>query len=294
VSAAAGLRRARADLALIGAGATLLYAPLAPELVRDWSRSGDFSHGFFVPVVSAWILWTRRERLAALPLRPFAPGLALLVAAVAQYLLGVAAAEFYLQRSSAVLFLGGAVLFLLGPHAARECAFPIAFLLFAVPPPSLVTGWVAFPLQLQASRFTEVILDAAGIPVVRAGNVIHLEHVSLEVARACSGLRSLVALLALGAILAEGSQLPTGGGPRSAVLRGLLFLATIPVAVAVNSARVAGTAVFAAHGAVVAGSGWAHELVGLAMFAVSAGLLLAWRSVLRWLESSWRGFAPRS
>jgi exosortase len=282
------------DVALLGAGLVLVWAPLAPELVRDWWSSGDFSHGFFVPLVSAWIVWTRREKIAAAPIRPFLPGLVLLVFAAAQYLLGVAAAEFYLQRTSAVVFLGGGVLFLLGPRIAAECAFAVAFLLFAIPPPNMVMNWIAFPLQLQASRFTEVILDVVGIEAVRSGNVIHLEQVSLEVARACSGLRSLVTLSALGAILAEGSLLPARGGPRSVALRALVFLAVFPVAVAVNSVRVAATAVFAANGGVVLASGWAHELVGLLMFLVSMALLLTWRSMLRWAESSWRASPPRS
>jgi exosortase len=288
------LRGTRPDLALIAVGLVLLYAPLAPELVRDWSRSGDFSHGFFVPAVSAWMLWVRREKLARAPVRPYAPGLVLLAVAMAQYLLGVAAAEFYLQRTSAVVFLGGAVLTLFGPAVARECWFPVAFLLFAIPPPSLVMNSIAFPLQLQASRFTEVILKALGIDVVRSGNVIHLETVSLEVARACSGLRSLVTLSALGAILAEGSLLPPGGAPRSVVARALLFLGVFPVAVAVNSVRVSVTAILAAKAGIVLASGWAHELAGLLMFVLSMSLLLAWRSVLRWVESSWRARPPRS
>jgi exosortase len=285
---APSLRGGRLDLALIGVGLTVLYAPLAPELVRDWSSSGDFSHGFFVPLVSAWMLWTRREKLSTAPVRSYAPGVLLVVFAMIQFLLGVAAAEFYLQRTSAVVFLGGTVLFLLGPQVARECAFPIAFLLFAIPPPNLVMNWIAFPLQLQASRFTEMILHAVGIAVVRSGNVIHLDTVSLEVARACSGLRSLVTLLALGAILAEGSLLPSGRGPRSRLLRAVLFLAVIPVAVAVNSVRVAATAIFAAKGGVVLASGWAHELAGLVMFVLSMALLLVCRSLLQRVESSWR------
>jgi exosortase len=294
VNGARALRGTATDLVLLGAGLAAVYAPLAPELVRDWWSSGDFSHGFFVPVVSIWILWTRRERLAATPIRPYPPGLALLGIAAAQYLLGVAAAEFYLQRTSAVLFLGGGVLFLFGPRMAAECAFAVAFLLFAIPPPNLVMNWIAFPLQLQASRFTEVILDVAGIEAVRSGNVIHLQHVSLEVARACSGLRSLVTLSALGAILAEGSLLPAGRGPRSVLGRVLVFAAVFPVAVAVNSVRVAATAVLAAKGVVVATSGWGHELTGLIMFLVSMGLLLGWRSVLQWAESSWRASSRRS
>lgn len=294
MSGVAAPRRTAVDVALIGVGFAALYAPLARGLVADWSGSGDFSHGFFVPLVSAWLLWARRDELRAAPARPFWPGALLLGLAVLQFWVGVAASEFYLQRSSAVVFLGGWILLLFGPRVARLCLFPVVFLLFAIPPPMLVLNWIAFPLQLQASRFTETLLGIVGIPVERSGNVIHLQTISLEVAQACSGLRSLVTLLALGAVLAEGSLLPGPRRPRSLLARVLLFVAVIPVAVIVNSLRVAGTAVLAAKGAVLAASGWIHELTGLVMFAVSLALLLLWRSLLRWLESSWPGSRPAS
>lgn len=287
-------RRLGADYALIAAAFLALYTPLVPELVRDWTSSGDFSHGFAVPFVSAWLLYVRRDRIRRTEMRPWLPGALLLAAAVAQYLVGVAAVEFFLQRTSAVVFLAGCVLLLFGPGVARECAFPIGFLLFAIPPPTLVMNWVAFPLQLQASHVAEVLVRAVGIEVARTGNVIHLDGISLEVARACSGLRSLVTLLALGAIVAEGSLLPARGGPRSPWLRALVFLAVIPVAIAVNSLRVALTAILAATVGVVLVSGWAHEATGLVMFAGSLAILLAWRRVLRWAESSRRDSPPVS
>lgn len=287
-------RRLGVDAALVLAGLAAIYAPLAPELVRDWMRSGDFSHGFVVPFVSAWLLWVRRDALRGETVRPWLPGALLLLAGAVQYLAGVAAVEFFLQRTSAVVMLGGCILLLFGPGVARHCVFPVAFLAFAIPPPTLVMNWIAFPLQLQASRVTEVLVAAVGIEVARTGNVIHLDGISLEVARACSGLRSLVTLLALGAILAEGSLLPGRGGPRGAWLRVLVFLGVIPVAVAVNSLRVALTAVLAATAGVVLVSGWAHEAAGLLMFVVSMGLLLAWRRLLRWVESSLRASSPAS
>ena len=191
----------RIDVVLMIVAFAVAFGPLMPALVTDWSESGDFSHGFFVPFISLWLLWNKREEFANVQTQVFWPGFALLALSVAQYLVGVAASEYYLQRTSSVMFIGGWILLMFGPQVARLCFFPVLFLLFAVPPPNLVMNAVAFPLQLQASQVTEWMLGVAGIPVVRAGNVIHLDNVSLEVARACSGLRSLVTLLALGAIL---------------------------------------------------------------------------------------------
>lgn len=294
MSGTVAARRTGVDVALLAVAFAGLYAPLAAGLVEDWSGSGDFSHGFFVPLVSAWLLWIRRDELRAAEVRVFWPGALLLGLAIFQYSVGVAASEFYLQRTSSVVFLGGWILLLFGPRVARLCLFPVVFLLFAVPPPMLVLNWIAFPLQLQASHFTETLLGIVGVPAERSGNVIHLETVSLEVAQACSGLRSLVTLLALGAVLAEGSLLPGPRRPHGILPRTVLFLAAVPVAVFVNSLRVAATAVVAAKGGLVVTSGWVHEMAGLVMFALSLALLLLWRFVLRWLESSWPGSRPAS
>lgn len=269
---------------LLGAGFLLVYAPLFPELVRDWSGGGDFSHGFLVLPLAAWLIWDRRERIVAAAARPFPVGAALLGLGVVAYLLGVAGAEYFLQRASMVAFLGGWILLVWGPARARPLVFPVAFLLFMIPPPSLLWNSLSFPLQLLASRISEGVVMLLGIEAVRAGNVIHLASCSLEVAHACSGLRSLVTLLALAALLAEGSVLR--GGPRHGLLKVLLFLSAVPVAVAVNALRVAGTVVAAdAYGPGVA-SGPLHEATGLVTFALAMLLLLAVRKMLTWIESS--------
>ncbi len=276
--------RGDAALWLLPLGFLLVYAPLLPELVRDWSRGGDFSHGFLVVPAAAWLAWERRRSLVASPARPYLPGAMLLALGVGVYLLGVAGAEFFLQRASMVAFLGGWILLVWGPERARPLVFPVAFLLFMIPPPSLFWNAVSFPLQLLASRASEGIVSLVGIEAVRAGNVIHLSTCSLEVAHACSGLRSLVTLLATSAVLAEGSLLP--GGPRTWISRLLLFVSAIPVAVAVNALRVAGTVAAADRIGPDVASGPVHDASGLVMFAVAIGLLLLLRRVLTWIESS--------
>lgn len=264
-------------------GFVLLYGPMFPELVRDWSHSDDLSHGFLVPVFSGWLVWNRRAALRT-QAAPDWTGVALLALAIVQFLVGVIAAEFFLQRSSLVPFLLGWVWAVRGRAAMRTVLFPIAFLLFMIPPPALVWKMISFPLQLGASRAAEGLLAIAGVSAVRAGNVIHLENCTLEVAQACSGLRSLVMLLALGAILAEGSLVP-GRMPRRAWLKVVFFLSAIPVAVLVNAARVSLAALTAARVGTFAVEGWLHELSGIGMFLVALVLLVAWRSMLGWIES---------
>jgi exosortase len=261
-----------------------LYGPLVPELVRDWMTSSDFSHGPVIPVIAAALMRARRERWRAAPSRPFPAGLVLLGAALAQYLVGVAAAEFYLQRTSVVPFLLGWVLTVHGPARTRVALFPIVFLSFMIPVPALLwTAW-AVPLQLLATRAAAAVLDVVGVDAVRTGNILHLPGCTLEIAQACSGLRSLVALSAVAVLLADGSLLSPGGPTRPAG-RAALALAAVPVAIVANALRVSATAVAVARTGPDAAHGWRHEATGLAAFAIALGLLWSLRGVSAWIET---------
>jgi exosortase len=286
-AARAPRRRPDGSLLLLVPCVAILYGPLLPELVADWSRGGDFSHGFAVPLVAAALVWTRRAALRDTPIVPWLPGAGLLLLAVFQYLVGVATSEFFLQRSSLVVFLGGWLLLTWGRLRARRLLFPTVFLIFMVPPPSLLWSSLSLPLQLLASRLATGVLGWLQVEVTRHGNVLQLGTCSLEVAAACSGLRSLVALLLLASVLAEGSLVP-GRGPRTAVGRAGVLLAAVPIAVLVNAARVTTAALLAAHrGADLVDR--FHGLSGFLLFAVALVLLAFVRGGIRWIEDTRRG-----
>ena len=130
--------------------------------------------------------------------------------------------------------VAGIVLFVFGWAHLKIVAFPIAFLFLMIPIPAIIFNQIAFPLQLQASRFGEWAIATAGIPVLREGNVLILAHTSLEVAEACSGIRSLVSLITLGIVYGYFMD-------SRAWVRTLIVLSAIPVAIIANGARVAGT-----------------------------------------------------
>jgi exosortase len=275
-------RRALATSAIVALAWIALYGWSVPSLVRDWRTNEDFSHGFLVPGVAIALVLSRREALAKAPSAPSPKGAWLLGAAILVHLLGAVASELYLQRSSMVPFLLGWIWLLEGPTRMRTLLFPIGFLLFMIPPPNLLWSAISLPLQLLASRAAEVTLHLAGVPVLREGNVIHLEHHSLEVASACSGIRSLVTLLALATILADGT-LGGSGGPRTWAARSFLVFLAVPVAVVVNALRVSSAALVAT----VAGSETIdrfHDLSGFATFALAFALLAGGKEVLRWVE----------
>jgi exosortase len=160
-----------------------------------------------------------------------------------------------------------------GWESLRIAAFPLAFMLLMIPLPAIVFNQVAFPLQLLASRAGEMTLASVDIPVLREGNVLVLANLKLEVAEACSGIRSLISLLTLGVVLGYFSD-------RRMWVRTALALSAIPVAIVANAVRVAGTGIAAHRFGAVAAQGFLHEFSGWVMFVVALGLMLGLQRVI--------------
>ncbi len=254
-----------AILALLVLG---LYHKILVRLVEHWYIDPDYSHGFLVPLLALYFVWERRQQLFLLPVTPQKAGIALLALGLFMLVVGSAGAELYLQRTSLIVVIAGLVLLLLGRPYLRALAFPIAFLLFMVPLPAIVVNAVAFPLQLFAAKTAAFCLFNFGIPVLREGNVIALAGTTLEVAEACSGIRSLQALLALGTVYAYFTQ-------SSMWKRWTLVLLSIPIAIVANAFRVTGTGVLAHYWGPQAAEGFYHTFSGWLIFLVAFVLLLA-------------------
>lgn len=266
-------RRSLAALGLVCAVTVVVYLPVLTSLVRQWASDDNYSHGFLVLPFALYFGWLRRRELAALPLQPHWFGLVVVAGSLVVLLAGRLGAELFLARISLIGLIAGAVLFLYGARHFRLLIFPIAFLLLMVPLPAVVFNQLAFPLQLLASSAGEAVLSASGVPVLREGNVLVLPTTTLEVVQACSGIRSLVSLLTLAIILGKLTE------PRVWTRVALAVLA-LPVAIAANAARVAGTGLAAEFISPQAAEGFFHEFSGWVMFVVAFALLLAAQRIL--------------
>jgi exosortase len=250
-----------------------LYWPVIQKLVSDWGTDDNYSHGFFIVPLAAFFVWERRARLAAMPVRPALSGLIILVGSLVVLVAGLLGAELFLSRISLIGVLTGTIVFVLGWRHLWALAFPVAFLLLMIPIPAIVFNQIAFPLQLLASQTGEVALRAFSIPVLREGNVMILANTTLEVAEACSGIRSLVSLLTLGILYGYFTD------PRP-WMRTVIALSTIPIAIAANAARVTGTGVLAHYYGVEAATGFFHTFSGWLVFVVAFLLLFVVSRVL--------------
>jgi len=252
----------------------LAYHPVLSYLVVNWWIDPNYSHGFVVPIISGFVVYRNRDQLAAIAPEPSTTGLVVLLAGACMLAVGHVGAELFLMRASMLVVMAGLVLFISGRKMLRELTFPIAFLIFMIPLPMVIFNAVAFPLQLFAARVATEVISALGIPVLRDGNIIELAHATLEVAEACSGIRSLVTILTLATIYAYFTL-------SSRVKQLLLVASAVPIAILVNSSRVAITAVLAHHFGYGAIEGFYHSFEGWFMFIVSLVLLLGVDLLLR-------------
>ncbi|MGA2369658.1 MAG: exosortase A [Candidatus Korobacteraceae bacterium] len=246
----------------------LLYASVLKLLVYQWYNDPDYSHGFLVPVLSAFLIWQRRDKLRLVPRQPSPWGMVIVACSLGLLFLGSLGAELSMARLSMLGTICGLIVYFAGSKFLRAMAFPLAFLLFAIPIPTVVYNSIVFPLQFIASRFAVRALELLNLfPVMREGNVLVLPHMHLEVVEACSGIRSLMSLLALAAgygYLVE----------RSVPVRCFLILAMVPLAIISNGTRVMITAIMANYIGPKAAEGFMHEFSGWVIFVVATILFL--------------------
>ena len=242
------------------------YWNVALALVAQWAADPDYSHGFLILPLAAFFAWKRRGALAALPPKPTPWGLVAVAGSLGLLAVGVAAAELFVARASFVGVVAGSILFLHGRAHLRVLAFPIGFLLLMIPPPEIIFSQIALPLQLFASRVGELVLRTSGVPVLRDGNVLELVGMRLEVAEACSGIRSIVALLAFALVIGELAC--------STTHRWILAASTLPIAIVANAGRVAFTGLAAHQWGPAAAEGLLHSTSGMVVFGVAAGVLV--------------------
>jgi exosortase len=257
---------ASGPLLLVVALLVLLYHGVAVKLVTDWTQLPDFSHGFLIPFFAAFLLWDKRRELQGTAIAPSWAGAWLVAFGLFVLLLGVFGADLFLQRTSFVLLAAGLVWTLLGRQMLGRVKFVLFVLLLAIPLPTILFNQITFPLQILASKLASALLPLAGVPVLREGNVIQLPAMQLEVAEACSGIRSLMSLFTVAVIYGYLLE-------RKTWRRVALALASVPIAVAANGARIFGTGLCVQYWDPDKAMGFFHEFSGWLMFLISLGCL---------------------
>jgi len=275
----------------------LVYRHTFATLWRTWETNPNYSHGALIPPIAVFLLWYARRSVAetidaerARPDVPAGPsgaripvgpgssgvvlGLVLVALALAGHVLSMRSGVFMTQGYSFVLLLFGLVLVLLGGRAMRFLWFPIGYLVFMLPMPPFLMNVVSFRLKLISARVGSAIAVKMGIPLARSGMTIHIPAGSLRIADPCSGLRSLIALVALGALFAYFTRAKTWK-------RIVLLLAAVPLAVVANTVRIAVLCAVANVWGIDVALGFFHDFSGFLLFFIALGGLFVVRRLLR-------------
>jgi exosortase len=238
-----------------------LYYRIGIKLVIDWYNIPDYSHGFLVPLFSIFLLWDQRKKIAATPIQPSWAGLPVVILGLIILIFGVYGVDLFTSRVSFVILLSGLIWTFLGRAMLRQLCFPVLVLL-PIPFPAIIFNQITFPLQLLASKLASTILPLLGVPTLQEGNVIQLPVMKLEVAEACSGIRSLMSLFTLAVFYGYFLE-------RTTSRRVILALASIPIAVAANAVRIVGTGLCVQYWDPAKALGFFHEFSGWVMFVIS-------------------------
>ena len=273
----ASLRKTWPQFFILAAIGGWLYLPVLFQLAHQWWTDPNCSHGFFVPLFSAFVVWRQRSRFADPP-NPSSWGLAILLLAMTILVVGIVGADIFLPRVSFLLLIAGLLILFRGWRFFRAVLFPWAFLFLMIPIPALLFDQITFPLQILASKLAAVLLPFCGVPVLREGNIINLPFMALEVAGACSGIRSLLSLATLATIY--GYMTETRRSSRI-----ILALASIPIAVTANGLRIVGTGLLAEYWEPSKAEGFFHAFSGWLIFVVSLTLLVLTHQLLRPLHA---------
>lgn len=260
-------------IAWFGGLLILCYAPVLYRMGVQWATDEDMGHGFLVPLAAGYIAWTRREQLLATPRNPSYWGIVLIIWGALQELAATLGAELFTARLSFVIALFGVVLYLGGKQWVKILLFPLLLLLFMIPIPQILYARLTLSLQMLASALGEWILETIGIPVIREGNLLRLPSQTLDVAEACSGIRSLLSLGFLSLLYGYFAD-------RRVWVRWVLLLATVPIAICANGVRVAVTGILSEINTKYA-QGTFHEMEGYIVFVVALAALLLLHRIIQ-------------
>lgn len=243
-----------------------VFSPVVPAMVGTWLNHSDNSHALLVPLIAMYFVWIKREELGRIEIPGSAVGGLFLAGTLVVYLVSFVGGIAVFARLMIVFSLLGLLWSCMGRQVVRVLAFPLGFLVFMVPVPDSVLGMVSFPLQLLATKIAAGAIQFCSIPVYREGNMLYFVHAQLEVAEACSGIRSIMSLTMLSVIFAH---LSGNGWWRKA----LLIFSAIPIAMLANILRVSGTGILAHFFGNKVARGFLHEFSGLAVFVFGLVLL---------------------
>ena len=250
-----------------GGMAGVLFYDGIDRLIYRWSNSEEYGYGFLIPVISAFLIWQKREELDRMPFQGSWFGVVLTVFGVGLFFLGYFATLFIVMQYALVVTVFGVALATVGWQVFRKLWVPLLFLVFMIPLPNFLYSGLSSQLQLISSEIGVAVIRLFGISVYLEGNVIDLGTYKLQVVEACSGLRYLFPLVTLAFMVAYFFKAPFWQ-------RAVVFLSSIPITVLMNSFRIGVIGVLVEYGGPEQAEGFLHDFEGWVVFMACIAILV--------------------
>jgi exosortase len=254
-----------------------VYYQALQILVTKWASSDEYSHAFLVVPIISYIIWGKRKFFSNNSADYSSPGLLLIISSLACYLFALLTHVNTIILLSMFLTIVGILLYFSGIKAFKEFATPLLLSLLLIPIPEQLYISLTFPLQLKVSEISEIIIRMFSVPMLREGNVVNIPKMSFEVIEACSGLRSMIALLTLSVIMGSFSV-------KNFSSKLILVVVSIPLAILVNIIRVVSMILLYHFFGLDLGQGMLHTLSGLLVFLLAIIILFFLQKVLEFWE----------
>jgi len=269
------------QVVVIGALVITAFWPILKGIYGSWFDTSIYmEHGIFVIPAAVCMAWTKRSALMRIPLQPSVWGAALVLWGAAQAIVGMAAHWIWISRTAFLISLTGSIAAVYGFRMVRELAYPLATLILMIAPPTFLYTRLTLRLQLLASRGGEVCLEALGYSVIREGNIIELAGAKLSVQEACSGIRSLLAIIFMCVVynyfFVQGR-----------LIRAAILLLAVPIAILVNLSRIVATGIASEHNRELV-HGTAHEIFGYISILIAVICCILVHMGLQRVERRWR------
>ena len=250
-------------LAVLAALTIIVYVPAFMWMLDNWNgRDTYYSHGFLIPLISIFIIWQKRKALSQLPLKPLNSGWLLFLGGLLIHIISASWQVNFTSAFSFILTLIGMVMLFFGKNYLRQLLFPIAFLLFMIPLPAVAIVNLSFRLKIFVAQIATLVINKLGVPAIREGSLIITMHSRIMVENPCSGIRSLIALIALGALMAYYSKL-------SPAKKAILFISSVPVAVSTNIIRIIALSMVCEIYGEKYAAGFFHDAMGILIFVLA-------------------------
>lgn len=244
-----------------------LYFGVISDMVLEWYKNPDNSHGFIIPFMTGYFIYKKAEFLKKVIIKPLNSGIIIIMIGLIFFIIGYLGAAYTTMRISMLIVLAGIILSIIGSDFFKLISFPFFYLIFMIPVPRYLYDSLSFPLRIIVTKYSVLFLQLLEFPAFREGNMIMLENMNLQVIDVCSGIRSITSLVAIATAFAYMIE-------KNNLKRLAIIILAVPISIISNGCRIIITAILGRYFGPQIADNFFHQATGIVVFITSIVILI--------------------